>query len=96
MSQTVFDFAQFERITKELMQRAPDRGKAVMVENNAYYFLVNMHIFLTNMAEFSDSHDSALESLIDQVAREVERIQQVKGSRWLDDFIAQSGRNAPR
>ena len=69
------------------MAVSPDRARAVMVENNAYYMLVNMHIALCNMAEFADCHDSDLEPLIEQLAQEVDRIQQKKGSRWLDDFV---------
>jgi hypothetical protein len=48
---------------------------------------VNMHIQLCNMVEFADQHDSELEPLIDDLKVEVERIQQVKGGRWLDDFM---------
>lgn len=87
MTQSLFDVGAFALQTEQLMNAAPDRARAVMVENNAYYMLVNMHIFLCNMAEFSDCHDSALEPLIDRLAKEVERIQQVKGTRWLDDFV---------
>jgi hypothetical protein len=39
------------------------------------------------MVEFADYHESALETLIDGVKAEVERIQNRKGSRWLDDFV---------
>lgn len=85
---TVFDVDAFSEITASLMGQSPDRARAVMVENNAYYLLVNLHIFMTNMAEFSGDHESALEPVIDAIAKEVERIQAVKGNRWLDDFIA--------
>ena len=84
---TIFDFEAFAKMTEELMRRSPDRARAVMVENNAYYMLVNMHIQLCNMVEFADHHESALEPLIEGVKAEVERIQNRKGSRWLDDFI---------
>jgi hypothetical protein len=87
MSNTIFDFNAFAKITDQLMRESPDRARAVMVENNAYYMLVNMHIQLCNMVEFADVHDSALEPLIDDLKAEVERIQELKGSRWLDDFI---------
>jgi len=87
MSNTIFDFNAFAKITDQLMLRSPDRARALMVENNAYYMLVNMHIQLCNMVEFADIHDSQLESLIDDLKAEVERIQELKGSRWLDDFI---------
>lgn len=87
MSNTIFDFNAFAKITDQLMRESPDRARAVMVENNAYYMLVNMHIQLCNMVEFADIHDSALEPLIDDLKVEVERIQELKGSRWLDDFI---------
>ena len=84
---TIFDFDAFAKMTEELMHRSPDRARAVMVENNAYYMLVNMHIQLCNMVEFVDYHESALEPFIEGVKAEVERIQNRKGSRWLDDFI---------
>lgn len=84
---TIFDFDAFAKMTEELMHRSPDRARAVMVENNAYYMLVNMHIQLCNMVEFADYHESVLETLIDGVKAEVERIQNRKGSRWLDDFV---------
>jgi predicted amino acid racemase len=87
MSNTIFDFNAFAKITDQLMRESPDRARALMVENNAYYMLVNMHIQLCNMVEFADIHDSQLESLIDDLKAEVERIQELKGSRWLDDFI---------
>lgn len=87
MSNTIFDFNAFAKITDQLMRESPDRTRALMVENNAYYMLVNMHIQLCNMVEFADIHDSQLESLIDDLKAEVERIQELKGSRWLDDFI---------
>jgi len=87
MSNTIFDFNAFAKITDQLMRESPDRARAVMVENNAYYMLVNMHIQLCNMVEFADIHDSALEPLIDDLKVKVERIQELKGSRWLDDFI---------
>jgi len=87
MSNTIFDFNAFAKITDQLMLKSPDRARALMVENNAYYMLVNMHIQLCNMVEFADIHDSQLESLIDDLKAEVERIQELKGSRWLDDFI---------
>lgn len=87
MSNTIFDFNAFAKITDQLMRESPDRARALMVENNAYYMLVNMHIQLCNMVEFADIHDSQLESLIDDLKAEVERIQVLKGSRWLDDFI---------
>ena len=87
MSNTIFDFNAFAKITDQLMRESPDRARALMVENNAYYMLVNMHIQLCNMVEFADIHDSALEPLIDDLKAEVERIQELKGSRWLDDFI---------
>lgn len=87
MPQGLFDIAAFALQTQQLMDASPDRARAVMVENNAYYMLVNMHIFLCNMAEFSDCHDSAIEPLIEQLAKEVERIQERKGARWLDDFV---------
>ncbi len=90
MSSTLFDFSAFDAITQRLMAQSPDRARAVMVENNAYYLLVNFHNALTNMVEFANCHDSELESLIDEVAAEVERIQQVKGTRWLDDFMTQT------
>ena len=85
--QTLFDLEAFQAVTQALMDASPDRARLVMVENNAYYMLVNMHIFLCNMAEFADCHDSELEPLIEQLAVEVNRIQQVKGSRWLEDFV---------
>jgi hypothetical protein len=87
MRNTIFDFEAFAKITKELMCVSPDRARAVMVENNAYYMLVNMHIQLCNMVEFADRHDSGLEPLIDDLKAEVERIQEIKGARWLDDFM---------
>ena len=87
MSNTIFDFNAFAKITDQLMRESPDRARALMVENNAYYMLVNMHIQLCNMVEFADIHDSQLESVIDDLKAEVERIQELKGSRWLDDFI---------
>ena len=49
--------------------------------------LVNMHIQLCNMVEFADIHDSQLEPAIDDLKAEVERIQELKGARWLDDFV---------
>jgi len=87
MPNTIFDFEAFAKITQQLMLASPERARAVMVENNAYYLLVNMHIQLCNMVEFADQHDSDLEPLIDDLKVEVERIQQVKGARWLDDFM---------
>jgi hypothetical protein len=87
MPNTIFDFKAFAKITKQLMHASPEHARAVMVENNAYYLLVNMHIQLCNMVEFADQHDSELEPLIDDLKVEVERIQQVKGARWLDDFM---------
>jgi hypothetical protein len=87
MPNTIFDFNAFTKITQQLMHASPERARAVMVENNAYYLLVNMHIQLCNMVEFADQHDSELEPLIDDLKVEVERIQQVKGARWLDDFM---------
>ena len=87
MPNTIFDFEAFAKITQQLMLASPERARAVMVENNAYYLLVNMHIQLCNMVEFADQHDSELEPLIDDLKVEVERIQQVKGARWLDDFM---------
>ena len=42
-------------VTNQLMQESPDRSRALMVENNAYYMLVNMHIQLCNMVEFAIS-----------------------------------------
>lgn len=87
MRNTIFDFEAFAKITNQLMHASPDRARALMVENNAYYMLVNMHIQLCNMVEFADLHESELEPLIDDLKAEVERIQELKGSRWLDDFI---------
>ena len=87
MRNTIFDFEAFAKITNQLMLASPDRARALMVENNAYYMLVNMHIQLCNMVEFADLHESELEPLIDDLKAEVERIQDLKGSRWLDDFI---------
>ena len=87
MSTRIFDFEAFAKVTNELMQEAPDRSRALMVENNAYYMLVNMHIQLCNMVEFADIHDSQLEPVIDDLKAEVERIQELKGARWLDDFV---------
>jgi len=87
MRNTIFDFEAFAKITNQLMLASPDRARALMVENNAYYMLVNMHIQLCNMVEFADLHESELEPLIDDLKAEVERIQELKGSRWLDDFI---------
>tara|TARA_B100000989_G_C19187576_1_gene322168 strand:- start:18 stop:299 length:282 start_codon:yes stop_codon:yes gene_type:complete len=87
MSNRIFDFGTFAKVTKELMQKSPDRSRALMVENNAYYMLVNMHIQLCNMVEFANIHDSELEPMIDDLKAEVERIQQLKGARWLDDFV---------
>ena len=87
MRNTIFDFDAFAKITNELMSSSPDRPRALMVENNAYYMLVNMHILLCNMVEFADVHDSGLESLIDDLKAEVERLQELKGTRWLDDFV---------
>ena len=93
MSNRIFDFEAFAKVTNQLMQESPDRSRAPMVENNAYYMLVNMHIQLCNMVEFADIHDSQLEPVIDDLKAEVERIQELKGSRWLDDFIdTQRGR----
>ena len=60
MRNTIFDFDAFAKITNELMSSSPDRPRALMVENNAYYMLVNMHILLCNMVEFADVHDSGL------------------------------------
>ena len=87
MSNRIFDFEAFAKVTNQLMQESPDRSRALMVENNAYYMLVNMHIQLCNMVEFADIHDSRLESVIDDLKAEVERIQELKGARWLDDFV---------
>ena len=87
MSDRIFDFKAFAKVTNELMQESPDRSRALMVENNAYYMLVNMHIQLCNMVEFADIHDSQLEPVIDDLKAEVERIQELKGARWLDDFV---------
>ena len=87
MSNRIFDFGTFAKVTKELMQNSPDRSRALMVENNAYYMLVNMHIQLCNMVEFANIHDSELEPMIDDLKAEVERIQELKGARWLDDFV---------
>ena len=87
MRNTIFDFEAFAKITNQLMLASPDRPRALMVENNAYYMLVNMHIQLCNMVEFADFHESELEPLIDDLNAEVERIQELKGNRWLDDFI---------
>ena len=87
MSNRIFDFKAFAKITKELMQESPDRSRALMVENNAYYMLVNMHIQLCNMVEFADIDDSEMEPVIDDLKAEVERIQEMKGARWLDDFV---------
>lgn len=93
MSNRIFDFEAFAKVTNQLMQESPDRSRSLMVENNAYYMLVNMHIQLCNMVEFADIHDSQLEPVIDDLKAEVERIQELKGSRWLDDFIdTQRGR----
>jgi hypothetical protein len=52
--------------------------------------LVNMHIQLCNMVEFAAIHDSELEPLIEGLQAEVERIQDLKGTRWLDDFITKN------
>ncbi len=90
MSNTLFDFEAFAKITQKLMDASPDRARAVMVENNAYYMLVNMHIQLCNMVEFASVHDSELEPLIEGLQTEVERIQDLKGTRWLDDFITKN------
>ncbi len=87
MSNRIFDLKAFAKVTKELMQESPNRSRAMMVENNAYYMLVNMHIQLSNMVEFADVHDSQLEPVIDDLKAEVERIQETKGARWLDDFV---------
>ena len=87
MSNRIFDLKEFAKVTRELMQQSPDRSRALMVENNAYYMLVNMHIQLCNMVEFADIHDSQLEPMIDDLKAEVERIQDMKGARWLDDFV---------
>ena len=87
MSNRIFDLKEFAKITKELMQQSPDRSRALMVENNAYYMLVNIHIQLCNMVEFADTHDSQLEPVIDDLKAEIERIQEMKGARWLDDFV---------
>ena len=82
----LFDLEAFARITRSLADQAPDRPHAMMVDNNAYYMLVNMHIFLCNMVEFAESTESELEPLINQLAREVERIQDVKRRQWYEDF----------
>lgn len=87
MSNRIFDFEAFAKVTNQLMQESPDRSRALMVENNAYYMLVNMHIQLCNMVEFADIHDSQLEPVIDDLKAEIERIQELKGARWLDDFV---------
>ena len=87
MSNRIFDLKAFAKVTNELMQESPDRSRALMVENNAYYMLVNMHIQLCNMVEFADIHDSEMEPVIDDLKAEVERIQEMKGARWLDDFV---------
>ena len=87
MSNRIFDFRAFAKVTKKMMQESPDRSRALMVENNAYYMLVNMHIQLCNMVEFAEIHDSQLEPVIDDLKAEVERIQETKGARWLDDFV---------
>jgi len=87
MANTVFDSARFLAITESLMQSAPDRAKALMIENNAYYLLLNLHIFCCNMVEFADSGDSELEPLIDELKDQVEALQHTKASRWLDDFV---------
>ena len=87
MSNRIFDFRAFAKVTKKMMQESPDRSRALMVENNAYYMLVNMHIQLCNMVEFADIHDSQLEPVIDDLKAEIERIQEMKGARWLDDFV---------
>jgi len=87
MRNAIFDIQAFADLTNELMTKSPDRARAVMVENNAYYMLVNMHIQLCNMVEFADYHDSPVESVIDDLKLEVERIQELKGSRWLSDFV---------
>ncbi|NBS11077.1 MAG: hypothetical protein EBS77_00200 [Gammaproteobacteria bacterium] len=87
MANTVFDSARFLAITESLMARAPDRAKALMVENNAYYLLVNLHIFCCNMVEFADDGDSELEPLIEELKTQVEALQHLKASRWLDDFV---------
>ncbi|HBX25905.1 MAG TPA: hypothetical protein DEF72_00590 [Gammaproteobacteria bacterium] len=87
MRNAIFDIQAFAELTNELMSKSPDRARAVMVENNAYYMLVNMHIQLCNMVEFADYHDSPVESVIDDLKSEVERIQGLKGSRWLSDFM---------
>jgi len=71
MSNRIFDFKAFAKVTNELMQESPDRSRAMMVENNAYYMLVNMHIQLCNMVEFADIHDSQLEPVIDDLKAEV-------------------------
>jgi hypothetical protein len=83
---TVFDLETFANITQTLSAQAPDRPRAMMVDNNAYYMLVNMHIFLCNMVEFAGSTESELEPLINQLAREVERLQDIKGRQWYEDF----------
>ena len=87
MSNRIFDLKAFAKVTNELMRESPDRSRALMVENNAYYMLVNMHIQLCNMVEFADIHHSQLEPVIDDLKAEVERIQELKGARWLDDFV---------
>lgn len=87
MANAIFDFESFSTLTDQLMSKAPDRAKALMVENNAYYMLVSMHIHCSNMVEFADDHESGLETLIESLEGEVERIQGLKGSRWLEDFI---------
>jgi len=93
MSNRNFDFEAYAKVTNQMMQQTPDRSRALIVENNAYYMLVNMHIQLCNMVEFADIHDSQLEPVIHDLKAEVERIQELKGSRWLDDFIdTQRGR----
>ena len=87
MANIVFDSARFLSITESLMDLAPDRAKALMVENNAYYLLVNLHIFCCNMVEFAECGDSELEPLIDELKAQVETLQHLKASRWLDDFV---------
>ena len=37
MRNAIFDIQAFADLTNELMTKSPDRARAVMVENNAYY-----------------------------------------------------------
>ena len=66
MANAIFDFELFSTLTDQLMPKASDRAKAMMVKINGIYMLVSVHMHCSSMVEFADDHESELEALIIQ------------------------------